>query len=305
MLRYLAAVVVAALPLASPSLAAEPAFTAWPVAIDWRPKFVGVELADLTLTQPRPLRVFALRIDLEAPDLSLVTDSSNDDRPEEVDGLKTSTFLLKTDCQAAINAAPFWPGQKVEGGAQNVAGLVVSEGELISPVDADKPRAALVVTKASRAEIRRPPVAIDDVVTAVGGYGIVLHEGSVTTPANELPEFVESLHPRTAIGIEGGGRTIYLVVVDGRQAGRSEGVRLVELGEILHRLGATEGLNLDGGGTSTMALAGGDGGFLLVNTPIEGGQPGAERIAASHLGVRATPLPSTQTPQNPKTAQSP
>lgn len=267
----------------------------WPAKIDWRTVYAGVELAEVALDRPRPLRVFALRVDLGAEGVTVLTDVGNGERPEEVDGLKTSTFLVRNRCQAAINAAPFWPGQKEEDQPQNVAGLVVSAGQLLSPVDADKPRGALVVTDRGWAEVRRPPIDLHGVVTAVGGYGVVLEGGRVVRPA-EVRSFVEDLHPRTAVGVAGGGRVLLLVVVDGRQPGVSEGVSLGELGEMLRLLGADVGLNLDGGGTSTMAVSDGRGGARLVNSPIEGGEPGSERVSASHLGVRASEIPQNATP---------
>ncbi|WP_231934526.1 phosphodiester glycosidase family protein [Botrimarina colliarenosi] len=273
----------------------------WPAEPGWTPQFVGVDSAAITITEPRPLRAFVLRVDLDADGLSLVTDDDNGDRPEEVDGLKTSTFLLQKKCQAAINATGFWPGQKEEERPQNVAGLVVSAGKLVSPVDTDKPRAALVVRENRRAAIVRPPVDLSGVVTAIGGYGVIVEGGAVVRPKNEIASFIDSLHPRTAVGVGDGGRLLYLVVVDGRQPGYSEGVDLNELGELLRRLGADDAVNLDGGGSTTLVVETTGGAFRLVNQPIDGKVPGTERVSACHLGVYASPLPkiSPQPPQSP------
>lgn len=270
----------------------------WPDAPGWRPVFVGVERSDTVLTEPRPLRVHALRIDLDAAGVSVVTDRDNGDRPEEVDGLKTSTFLLRTGCQAAINGAPFWPGQKEEDQPQNVVGLVVAGGGIVSPVDETKPRAALVFRQEGRGAIESPPIQVEGIETAVGGFGVVLRAGRVVRPKQETDRFIDHLHPRTAVGLGRGGRSLILLVVDGRQETYSEGMNLAEVAQTLAWLGAVDGLNLDGGGTTSMALADGAGGIRLVNRPIDGGVSGQERVAASHLGVFADPLPAgkTQTP---------
>ena len=45
-----------------------------------------------------------------------------------------------------------------------------------------------------------------------------------------------------------------MVVVDGRQAPHSVGMTLPEVTALLEALGATEALNLDGGGSSTMVV---------------------------------------------------
>ncbi|MEO0530347.1 MAG: phosphodiester glycosidase family protein [Planctomycetota bacterium] len=295
MLRSLTLVNLLAFSVAA-SVSARTPMTAigWPAATQWTPIFSGIDEAAVVLSEPRPLRVHALRVDLTAPGVSLVTDDDNGPLPEEVNGLKTSTFLLNKRCQAAINGAPFWPGHKDEGLPQNVVGLVVSDGELVSPVDSgEKARAAFVMRANGRADIERPPIDLAGMQTAVGGYGVVLEDGSVTRPAKESDDIVDGRHPRSAIGVANDGKTLLLVAVDGRQPGYSEGVDLAELGEILHRLGAAHGLNLDGGGTTTLVAADGESGFRLVNQPIDGNTPGNERISASHLGVYASPLPES------------
>jgi hypothetical protein len=268
----------------------------WPRYVVWQPQFVGVGLANVTLRQPRPLRIHALRVDLDAEGLSLVTDKGNGERPLEVDGLKTSSFLVQTGCQAAINATAFWPLHKEDGGEQEIRGLVVSEGKVVSLVDGDKPRSAVVVRSDRRAAIMDPPVETTDVVTAIGGYGDLLRDAAAVVTKEEA-SFVDNLHPRTALGIDDDGRTLILVVVDGRQPGYSEGVSLPELAEVLRLLGADDAVNLDGGGTTTMVVEEPAGGFRLVNRPIQGGVPGRERVSASHLGVRAAAL--TSSPQTP------
>ena len=48
---------------------------------------------------------------------------------------------------------------------------------------------------------------------------------------------------------------MWLVVVDGRQRGYSEGVTTTELAEIMLKLGAWDAINVDGGGSSIMFFA--------------------------------------------------
>lgn len=284
LVRLLVASGVFSLPLAASAVE----LPEWPEVIAWTPAYQGVERADVVLSQPRPLRLHALRIDLTAEGLSIVTDKGNGDRPDDVDGVKTSTFLVREGCQAAINASAFWPLQDDEGGPQDIKGVVISNGRLVSGVETDKARQVLLL-RDGFATITASPVDLSGIETAIGGYGLVLQDGVVVRP-QEIATFVDNLHPRTAVGVADDGRTLLLVVVDGRQKGYSEGVHLAELGEMLRLLGAVDGLNLDGGGTTTMTLAAPDGGFRLVNRPIHGGEPGRERVSASHLGVVAKPL---------------
>jgi exopolysaccharide biosynthesis protein len=82
-----------------------------------------------------------------------------------------------------------------------------------------------------------------------------------------------------------------LLVIDGRQKGTSEGATTAEVGEWLRSLGAAEGINLDGGGTTTLVTEGPDGRPQVLNRPVHANKPGTERVSASHLGLRAQPLP--------------
>ncbi|MES4902950.1 MULTISPECIES: phosphodiester glycosidase family protein [unclassified Streptomyces] len=69
--------------------------------------------------------------------------------------------------------------------------------------------------------------------------------------------------PRTMAGLDKRGR-LFLVTVDGRRPGVSEGFTLAEGAEFMRSLGAEQALNLDGGGSSTMTVAG-----ELVNAPSD------------------------------------
>lgn len=253
---------------------------------EWRPLFQGIEHVELRASVPRPMRGHALRIGLQRPGIEFLATPSNGDRPGETDGLKTSTFLAKNKCQAAINAAPFAPIHGEEGQPQDVQGLMISRGELVSP-PTNYP--ALLITKDNQATIASPPFQLRGVCNAVAGFGLVLRGGRVL--GNDKP-----LHPRTAAGVSKDGRYLYLLVVDGRQPGHSEGASTSEVGEWLKLLGAWDGLNLDGGGTTAMAVEGPGGRPKVLNRPVHAGVPGTERVSASHLGVQARPLISKERP---------
>lgn len=62
-------------------------------------------------------------------------------------------------------------------------------------------------------------------------------------------------HPRSAIGRTADGQVL-LVTVDGRQPGHSAGMTMHELSHLLLRLGAVDGLALDGGGSTQMVTDG-------------------------------------------------
>lgn len=79
---------------------------------------------------------------------------------------------------------------------------------------------------------------------------MLLHEGALV-PQRDDRTFVTKRHNRTALGVRPDGTTL-LVVADGRFKHKAEGLSLTELERVMHWLGCTEAINLDGGGSSTM-----------------------------------------------------
>ena len=97
-------------------------------------------------------------------------------------------------------------------------------------------------------------------------------------------------HPRTAVGISADGRYVYFLIVDGRQPKHSVGATLTEVGETLKYFGASEGLNLDGGGSTTLVCRGLDGLSQILNSPANSGVPRNLRNNANAIGVKAANL---------------
>jgi exopolysaccharide biosynthesis protein len=85
--------------------------------------------------------------------------------------------------------------------------------------------------------------------------GPLLIDDRVDMPLDSI-NFNTNRHPRTMVGITGKG-DLLLVVVDGRQPGYADGMSLFELRALAHSLGCTDALNLDGGGSTTLVIAGG------------------------------------------------
>ncbi|MDL4819697.1 phosphodiester glycosidase family protein [Actinomadura opuntiae] len=87
--------------------------------------------------------------------------------------------------------------------------------------------------------------------------------------------------PRTAAGVSRDGRHLYLAVVDGRSEA-SGGLTVAELASLLERAGASDGVNLDGGGSSTFVARGpGEPAATVRNAPSDG----TERAVANGIGV--------------------
>ncbi|MCF7841025.1 MAG: phosphodiester glycosidase family protein [Candidatus Marinimicrobia bacterium] len=89
----------------------------------------------------------------------------------------------------------------------------------------------------------------------ITGLPRIVRDGRVSVEADEGPNrHVEPRHPRSAVGYDASGRTIYFIVVDGRQTGYSVGMSLAELAEFMVKIGVHQGLNLDGGGSTALVV---------------------------------------------------
>jgi Phosphodiester glycosidase len=118
---------------------------------------------------------------------------------------------------------------------------------------------------------------------AVGGGQYIVRNGAIDVDPHD-PGFADVTHPRTAIGIQADGDVV-MATVDGRQPGYSIGVRLDELGELMLERGVVTAINLDGGGSTTMAVRlPGDDGVTVVNR----GSDGFERAVSNSLVVFST-----------------
>lgn len=130
---------------------------------------------------------------------------------------------------------------------------------------------------------------------STGASPRLLKSGQISFPSANRDDFTQGRHPRTMVGITPAGETL-LVTVDGRQSG-SAGLSLLEASALMAGLGATDAVNLDGGGSTTFVTSGG----TVRNQPSDGG----ERRVVSALAVvapgQAAPLAATP-PVAPRTA---
>lgn len=133
---------------------------------------------------------------------------------------------------------------------------------------------ALEVGEPVRVEFALVPRSGVAPVAAVGGQPILADGG----PTEDLDDAVRA--PRSAAAVSADGRRVYLVTVDGRQDD-SIGATLAELSALLAEMGADDGLNLDGGGSSTLAVREPDGSIRVVNDPSDS----SARLVPNGLGA--------------------
>ncbi len=241
---------------------------------------------------PRPLRIYYLRLDLTCHDLELFTLPGDD---PDGDGPAESTLTMPTDlftkfkALAAVNANAFagMPGTEkdIRGWYENrpvdIQGAVVSDGKVISPVQ--EGRSTFWIDKQEHPNIGIPKPD-DQVWQAVADWQTKLIEDNRLIPDSTT----KTLHPRTALGFDNSGKWLLMIVVDGRQAGFSEGVSLFELAQLLQKKGCSRAINLDGGGSSILLVQNPEGKIRTVNSP----SGITHRPVPVMLGVRKKVLPN-------------
>lgn len=135
----------------------------------------------------------------------------------------------------------------------------------------------------------------EDVLESLAGKGVLLRDGRIRVRRGGSA-FARGTHPRTVVGWNPKG-DVWLVAIDGRRPGYSRGMSLRGAAVLLRRLGATEAVNLDGGGSTTFVVKG-----RVVNKP----SGGRERPVANALVVvRETLAPAPRPGEPPRLAAPP
>lgn len=243
-----------------------------------------------TRSVPRPLQLHVLRIDLQARPYEVVAAVADDpDGPgpaqaklEEPVALATRKGLVAAVNANAFSSLPDANGKRDTnwflGKPVTICGYAAEDGVERSPPQAGYVSVWIDGAGAGHSGMLQQSVAARQ---AVGGFSVILADGVVTdsSAGNGAP-----LHPRTAAGVDATGRWLWIVEVDGRQSGYSEGMNTGELGVLMKELGCWNAANLDGGGSSVMLFSpAGGAGLKIMNRP----SGGATRPVPVLLGIRA------------------
>jgi hypothetical protein len=232
------------------------------------------------VSRPR-MRFNALRIDLSSPNLRIVTTGGAVTDNGKFLSIKVSSFVRDNGLLAGINALPFDPVSGREGEARTNIGVVITDGVIISPPHPGFDALVFYADGSAAIVSQSAILDIDSIRNAVGGFHRILEAGELVPRTLGI----KARHPRSAAGISPDGRFLYLLVTDGRRPG-SIGSTEAETALVLRALGAAEGINFDGGGSSALVLRYPDGKVRVANTPIHNHIPGRERAVAGCLGIQ-------------------
>jgi len=258
----------------------------------------GVRHAKFSVSSPRLMAINIARIDMHNPDLRFyTTPRASNWQAGTRETLRRRTTGFVSDARnagkpvvLAINGDFFTPTGG-EGGATTMLGVSISDGVVVSPLPTDRTRPAFVFFKDWTADLVgvNGQTDISNFLQAINGNTDIL--------VNNVPVGSTSgTEPRTALAVSFDRRYVYWLTIDGRRGGHSDGATIRDLGEFMQFFGAFDGVNLDGGGSTTMVQWNGSPQILNVpsdqNTflgiPIGGS---VERAVGNHIGVYAITSP--------------
>lgn len=257
----------------------------------------GVKVKALSFSEPRLMKAWMMRVDLHTPGIGFVTTERDvrwgEPMPDYTNGVRlirtkrerTVDFMKRKraagrNVEIAVNTAPWgpwcppWNHKWADPGRWTVA-----DGVEVCPANAPEKEALFVVYKDGRAEITSSVAEKDRsaVVHVHPGFTIIAAD-SVSLVGKDC----KSLHPRTALGLSRDKRYLFLLVVDGRQPGYSIGADLGDLCDMMFAAGASDAINMDGGGSTTLAVYDRKDGTPRVLNRHKGGWT---RTVALNLGI--------------------
>jgi exopolysaccharide biosynthesis protein len=251
--------------------------------------FPGITFFSETRSEP-PTRLFAAEVDLTNPKERLRVSSGGPDPDgpgEWQTTLMQPTRIAARDGFDLVVNGDFFRARDIKDAEGTnsiyrpdvwsaVIGPAVTDGKVWSTSSDSRP--SLVVHKNGKVTIEMLAEPSADDWEVVSGNTMLVEDGVAVPHENTVR------HPRTAVGLDAAGTKLIILVVDGRKPGVAVGMNYDELAAEMVRLGCKRALNLDGGGSSVMAVRDpATGKYNILNEPTDG----HERAVANVLGVVA------------------
>ncbi|MBP8274747.1 MAG: phosphodiester glycosidase family protein [Acidobacteria bacterium] len=263
--------------------------------------YAGLTYIEASTTTPRAIKTHVIQVDLSTPGVRVTLTPPGGER--ETLRQTTVEFVASQRAQAGINAHFFLPFPSTDASAF-VIGLAASDGRVYSACETPEQSYALVanapainIDRQNRASIVRCGETAE-LWTTIAGSAQIVTDGRVT-----IPEYRDAEHPaalltpgstrnyangnswygavnaRSVIGISRDGRTLTLFTVDAR--GGTEGMTVREAAAwVIENHGVWNALNVDGGGSTSLALADPTTGVVsIVNTSSD--NPKGRSVASS------------------------
>lgn len=248
--------------------------------------FQGVTHTVISTSAPRPIRAHVVQIDLSTPGVRVKLTPPNGDR--ETVRQTTAEFTAAEHAQVGINAHFFLPFPSTDTSAWLI-GLAASDGRVYSACEMPEQNYAIVanapainIDRSNHASIVHCDASSTDpkrvrenaeLWTTITGSAQIAANGVVTVPAyrddahpgavlaaggprayDNTKSWYDIVTARSAIGISADGKMLTLFTVDAK--GGSDGMSVKEVAAwLVADFGVFDALNIDGGGSTSLAMA--------------------------------------------------
>lgn len=270
-----------------------------------------------------------VKIDLDAPGLRFKVSPGNALAPNETVTQRTLAFMAQENAQLAVNAHFFSLTNANAAVATNLTGFAASDGVVYSPFEAAPlpngllPYALTADSPALNISVNNDASIVGAGTTqtslagdvapynAVSGSAQIISGGMKTLPqivstatgpgqvvVKNVPPFggaalgnwyTDQVAARTAVGLSADNETLFIFTADA--TGGSNGMTVSEVADYLLGQGVYNAINLDGGGSTTLAMEDPVTGIDSVVNAVSG----SGRFVGSSLAVFAAPVPEPAT----------
>jgi exopolysaccharide biosynthesis protein len=188
--------------------------------------------------------VHVVRVDLQRARIEV---SPGEERGQALDAM-AGTAVSVVSANASFFDLNFQP-----------RGLTVSNGLAWSPILSQQHSPLLACDAQQHCAIALfPPFELKlGWHNVVAGTPWLVNHGQVRTAQDDAQckNLCETLHPRTAVGLDATARYLFIVTAEGRRF-PVMGLSMTQLSNILADLGVVDAVNLDGGGSSALFIQG-------------------------------------------------
>lgn len=251
--------------------------------------FNGVVYQRRALSTPRLVMMHIVTVDLTAAGVKpLVTPGIPNQDQGTTKARTTTEFLREFQLQLAINASYFYPFRENNpwdyyprsGDIAYPLGDAISNGTRYAKPQ--ESRGVVCISQKNIAQILASGQCPQGTAQGVAGKEILVADGKPVI--SQLPD--DQPYSRVVVAVNKEGTKLWLIIVDGKQPFYSDGLTIAELTKTVADLGVYAALKMDGGGSTTLAIATSNGAKVL-NAPIQTHVPMRERPVANHLGFFA------------------
>jgi exopolysaccharide biosynthesis protein len=290
---------------------ASPVFGPWTPIFKGIDHVVGTNNPNIAGNFPNEWQVVhCVRVDLTDPDIQLFTTprassyaaESRETLTQTVPGILQQYKLQVVSDANFYSANPGGSDPSSAGLSCEVYGLQISKGIVVSAESSadysGDPRAASLLFTTNKQPMfvfkNLPPgTNTTGIYTAITGYYPIVSNGvniGAASISGYPDSFIHQTQPRTAFGVSRDGRYLYLLTIDGRQSGYSDGALDSETAYWMLQCGAWNAINMDGGGSTSLYMADSTGSPVALNHSSYLAAYGRERYIGSQFGVYAKPV---------------